>query len=95
MNHGILRSMTTENQPQPTAPDAWYIQVNRLLGWCWGIMLPVALGILLRWPDWVTIIVTIVWYLLNIRVMDRYIPMLGNPLVDMVYRLFHWRRSEP
>ncbi len=87
--------MTTEKHCLPSVPDAWYFQVNRLLGWCWGVVLPVAIGILLHWPEWVTMIVTIAWYLLNIRVMDRYIPMLGNPLVNAVYRLFHRRRSGP
>lgn len=87
--------MTTENQPEKGAPDAWYYQVNRLLGWCWGVVLPVAVGIFLHWPSWLSVIVTIVWYLLNIRIMDRYIPMLGNPLVGAVYRVFHRRRGGP
>ena len=85
--------MTTENQPDNSPSSSWYYSVNRLLGWCWGVIPPVTAGLMLHWPQWVTVTVTLVWYVLNIRVMDRYIPLVGNPMVEWVYRLFHSGRG--
>ena len=34
-----------------------------------------------------------VWYVLNTSVMDRYIPLVGNRLVDWTYHLLHIRRG--
>ena len=79
----------TQEQAAPLPPSSWYVSVNRLLGWCWGVVLPIAMGIALHWPQWVLFVVVPVWYLLNIRVMDKYIPALANPLIERVYRLFH------
>lgn len=79
----------TEELPAPMPPSSLYLAVNRTLGWCWGVVLPVAVGIALHWPQWVLFVVVPLWYLLNIRVMDKYIPSLANPLIERFYRLFH------
>ena len=80
-----------ENQPDLSPPASWYYSVNSFLGWCWGVIPPVTAGLMLHWPQWVTVTITLVWYVLNIRVMDRYVPLVGNPVVDRVYRLFYGR----
>ncbi|MES2413830.1 MAG: hypothetical protein V4614_08505 [Pseudomonadota bacterium] len=81
----------TEEHPDQQAlpPSSWYFSVNRVLGWCWGVVLPIAVGVALHWPQWVLVAAVLVWYLLNVRVMDKYIPALANPLVERVYRLFY------
>ncbi|MES2282969.1 MAG: hypothetical protein V4542_16260 [Pseudomonadota bacterium] len=79
----------TEELPAPLPPSSWYVSVNLTLGWCWGVVLPVAVGIALHWPQWVLFVVVPLWYLINIRVMDKTIPALANPLIERVYRFFH------
>ncbi len=78
----------TEKLPALLPPSSWYVSVNRLLGWCWGVVLPIAIGIAFHWPQWALFVVVPLWYLVNIRVMDKYIPAMANPLIERAYRFF-------
>ncbi len=83
----------TNDVPNNKPPGSWYYSVNSLLGWCWGVTPLVTAGLMLLWPQWVTVTVTVVWFVLNIRVMDRYTPRVGNPLVGWVHGLFFGRKA--
>ena len=71
--------MTTEDQSNNSPPSTWYYSVNRFLSWCWGVIPPLTAGLMLHWPQWVTVTVTVVWYVLNIRVMDKSFRFLAIP----------------
>jgi hypothetical protein len=67
-------------------PSSWYVAVNVPLGVCWGIGVPVAVGIGFSWPGRLTTVVAVVWFVLNARVIDRSIPVVTKPIIEWLYR---------
>jgi hypothetical protein len=70
-------------------PSAWYAAINGPVALVWGIGIPVAVGVSLHWPGWLTTVVTIAWYILNMRFIDRCIPVVTNPIIEWLYRITH------
>ena len=74
--------------PSPdTAPSRWHLAVNVPLGQLWSIVLPVVVCLYFGLGPWLTFAATAGWWLLNIRIVDRYLPVLTNPLIEAAYRI--------
>ena len=82
-----LKNMASDNQ-QEFPSSAWYVAVNLPLGLIWGIGVPVATGLRLDWPWWITTLVSIVWFIGNARVIDRYMPIATEPIIRKLHSLF-------
>jgi hypothetical protein len=77
--------------PAPTsAPSSWHLAVNGPLGQLWSVVLPVLLCLYFGLDTWLVLLATLGWWLLNFRVVDRYVPVLTNPVIEAAYRT--WQR---
>jgi hypothetical protein len=70
-------------------PPSWYAAVNGPAALIWGIGVPVSVGIGLGWSGWLTTVVTVGWLILNFRIIDRYMPVVTNPIIEWIYRATH------
>ena len=82
-----VRTVNPKRQLVP--PSSWYAAVNVPVGLGWGIGVPVAVGIGLGWPGWLTTVVTVGWLILNVRVIDRHMPVITSPIIEWFYRATH------
>ncbi len=68
-------------------PSSWHVAVNIPLGLGWAFAVPVVLCRVADCGWLITVVVTVVWALLNARIIDRYIPVLTNPAIEYLYRI--------
>ena len=76
--------------PAPTsAPSSWHLAVNVPLGQLWSVVLPVLVCLYFGLDTWLVLLATLGWWLLNLRVVDRYVPVLTNPVIEAASRTWH------
>ncbi len=73
-----------------TAPSRWHLAVNVPLGYLWSIVLPVLVCLHFGLGSILTFAATIGWWLLNLSIVDRYLPVLTNPPIEAAYRA--WKK---
>jgi hypothetical protein len=76
-----------------SAPSRWHLAINVPLGQLWSVVLPVLVCLRFGLDTWLILIATLGWWLLNLRVVDRYLPVLTSPVIEATYRA--WRRLRP
>jgi len=73
-------------------PGGLYLAINLSIGLLYALALPIGVCLFLNTPLWATILITLLWAVLNTRTVDRYIPVLTDPLVRWIW-LQHEKRS--
>ncbi len=83
-----IRDMIPQSaSPAPdSAPSRWHLAVNVPLGHLWSVILPVLVCLYFGLAVWLTLAATIGWWFLNLRFVDRYLPVVTNPLIEATYR---------
>jgi hypothetical protein len=79
-----------ESPTPDSAPSSWHLAVNGPLGQLWSVVLPVLVCLYFGLDTWLVLLATLGWWLLNLRVVDRYLPVLTNPVIEITYRT--WQR---
>jgi hypothetical protein len=69
------------------APPSWYTAFNLPVAVLYGIIFPISVGYYLEWSMLVIIIFSAIWFIVNGRIIDRWIPVLTTPIIHTIYRL--------
>jgi len=71
------------------APSSWYLAFNLPVAVVYGIAFPVSVGFYLGWSIIAIIPFSLGWFIVNGRIIDRWIPVLTTPVIHAIYRLTH------
>ena len=66
-------------------PGSLYAVVNVAVGLAYGLGLPIAVGIWTEMRWWIIVSISVLWLVSNGRIIDRWIPVLTDPLIRFLY----------
>jgi hypothetical protein len=67
-------------------PSLWYVVINGFFALLWAIGIPVVFfWHYVSWPLWAKIPSVVVFLALSVRIIDRHIPRLTNPVIEWVH----------
>jgi len=86
--------MNNKRQDMSIPPSGLYLAFNGAAGVLYALALPVGVALLLGLPAWAIVVITVVWAVLNGRVVDRHIPALTDPIIRWVWHSHENRKSK-
>ncbi len=78
---------------QSLPPALWYGVVNGFFALLWAIGIPVAFWHYVGWPLWAKLPSIVVFLVLSVRIIDRHIPRITNPVIEWVHDRFGSRNQ--
>jgi hypothetical protein len=81
------------NTNSDIVPARWHEVVNGIIITLWGIILPILICLLLTFGALTVLLITVVWFIANMRLLDRYLPRITGPMIDRIYAALHKTKS--
>jgi len=85
--------MNEDKQQLTIPPCSLYTAINALVAVLYAFILPVTVTLLLRLPVWAVVLICISWPVVNLRIVDRYIPVVTDPFIRWIWKLHEYRKQ--